>query len=106
MVLTVAQNVSGVVITSSPGPMPSAAKARCNPAVAELTASAWGDCTYALNSVSNCAVFGPVVNQPDRNVATTSLISSSPMVARLKGTVSSICPLPQVQAGVSVTLPL
>ncbi len=40
MTLTVAQNVSGVVMTSSPGPIPSAAKARCSPAVQEFTASA------------------------------------------------------------------
>src|SRR5437667_9398083 len=34
--LTEAQNVSGVVMTSSPGPIPSVANAVCSPAVATL----------------------------------------------------------------------
>ena len=40
MVFTVAQKVSGVVITSSPGPIPSATNERCRAAVQEFTASA------------------------------------------------------------------
>ena len=35
---TVAQNVSGVVITSSPGPRPATTQAKCSPAVQEFTA--------------------------------------------------------------------
>ena len=38
MTFTVAQKVSGVVITSSPGPISKAASARWSPAVQELTA--------------------------------------------------------------------
>ena len=38
---TVAAKVIGVVITSSPGPMPCASSARCRPAVAEESAAAW-----------------------------------------------------------------
>jgi hypothetical protein len=59
--------------------------ARCNPAVAELTASACGACTAAANSFSNCAVRGPLVSQPERRQATTSAISSSPIEGREKG---------------------
>src|SRR5215813_7082459 len=85
IVLTVEQNVRGVVITSSPGPMPSAAKARCRPEVAEFTANAYGARTYSPNSRSKRAVFGPVVNQPDFNVSITSSISSFPIAGRLNG---------------------
>ena len=38
----VAENVIGLVITSSPGPTPAASSARCSAAVHELTASACG----------------------------------------------------------------
>ncbi len=38
--LTVAQNVIGVVITSSPGPTPESTNARCSPAVQELSPTA------------------------------------------------------------------
>ena len=42
MTLTEAANVIGVVITSSPGPIPRVASAVCSPAVQELSASAPG----------------------------------------------------------------
>jgi hypothetical protein len=82
IVCTVAQNVIGVVMTSSPGPMPSAASATCNPAVAELTATACGPPVYSWKSRSKRAVRGPVVSHPDLSVSTTSLISSSPIEGR------------------------
>src|SRR6266705_4776254 len=63
--LTVAANVSGVVITSSPGPIRPTASAVCIPAVHELRASALGAETAAANSASNEATFGPVVIQSD-----------------------------------------
>src|SRR4030095_11209484 len=85
IVLTVEQNVKGVVITSSPGPMPRAASARWRPEVAEFTANAYGARTYSANSRSNLAVFGPVVSQPDFNVSITSSISSFPIAGRLNG---------------------
>ena len=47
--LAVAEKVSGVVMTSSPGPMPSAARARCSPAVAELTATVCCAPMYSAN---------------------------------------------------------
>ena len=64
-----AQNVIGVVITSSPGPISRPASARCKPAVAEFTATACGAPTYSLNSRSKRAARGPVVSQPDLNVS-------------------------------------
>src|SRR5215475_3168119 len=85
IVLTVEQNVRDIVITSSPGPMPNAAKARWRPEVAEFTANACGARTYSPNSRSKRAVFGPVVSQPDLNVSMTSSISSFPIAGRLNG---------------------
>ena len=82
MVCTVEQNVIGVVITSLPGPIPRAASARCNAAVAEFTATACGASTYSLKSRSKRAARGPVVSHPDRMVSTTSWISSSPIEGR------------------------
>src|SRR5947209_6510473 len=82
---TDAVKVSGVVITSSPGPTPSVARAVCSPAVHEFSASAPGASRYAANSVSKRWVFGPVVIQSERSVSTTSWISSSPMTGGAKG---------------------
>ena len=82
IVCTVEQNVNGVVITSSPLPIPSAASATCKPAVQEFRARACGESTYAAKSFSNCAVRGPVVSQPERRVAATSCNSSSPIEGR------------------------
>ena len=79
MTLTVAAHVSGVVMTSSPGPISLTARAVCRAAVHELTATAAGAETLAANSASNWATLGPVVIQSERRVSTTSAISSSPM---------------------------
>ncbi len=85
MSFTEAANVIGVVITSSPAPMPSVTSAVCRPAVHELSANAPGAPNAVANSVSNRLVFGPVVIQLDRNVSMTSAISSSPMQGGEKG---------------------
>jgi len=85
MTLAVAVNVSGVVMTSSPGPMFRAASATCIAAVQELSASVPGAPRYCENACSNCRVLGPVVIQGERSVATTSWISSSPMTGGEKG---------------------
>src|SRR6266851_7793095 len=69
----------GVVITASPGPMPSVANATCRAAVQEFTAKAAGAFTAPANTRSKRFTFGPVVIQSDRRVSTTSAISSSPM---------------------------
>ena len=76
MTFTDAAKVIGVVMTSSPAPMPSVTRAVCSPAVQELSASAPGAPRYAANSVSNRLVLGPVVIQSERSVSTTSSISS------------------------------
>ncbi len=82
-----AVKVCVVVITSSPGPMPSASSARCRPAVAEFTAMASSDGSprNSANAVSKRFAFGPVVTQPDFSVSTTSAISSSPISGRANG---------------------
>src|SRR5437773_4473875 len=82
---TEAVNVSGVVITSSPGPTPRVASAVCSPAVQELSASALGAPRCAANSASKRFVLGPVVIQSERRVSTTSRISSSPKCGGAKG---------------------
>src|SRR6202171_3295023 len=79
MTWTLEQNVMVVVITESPGPTPSAARATCIAAVPELTASAAGAPTISAKDRSKDCTLGPVVIQPDRRVSTTSLISSSPI---------------------------
>src|SRR5256884_223373 len=77
--LTEAQKVIGVVITSSPGPIPSVASAVCSPAVQEFSARAPGAPTNAANSRSNVRVLGPVVIQADLSVSTTASISACPI---------------------------
>ena len=80
-----AQNVSGVVMTSSPAPMPAASSDRCSAAVHELTAIAFWAPTQAPNSRSNFCTRGPVVSQPDASVASTSFASPAPMAGRANG---------------------
>jgi hypothetical protein len=75
----VAGQVIGVVITSSPGPTPSARSARCNAAVPEATAMTCFDSKYSAHRSSSSAERGPVVSQPERSVSATAAISSSPI---------------------------
>jgi hypothetical protein len=77
--LAEATNVSGDVITSSPGPMPAAATAAWSAAVPELTATAWLAPTAAATARSSSATAGPVVSQPERSAAVTACTSSSSM---------------------------
>src|SRR5436190_1025945 len=74
----VAGQVIEVVITSSPGPTPSATRARCIAAVPEETARACFAPTYSAKRRSSSAAFGPVVNHPDRIASVTAATSSSP----------------------------
>src|ERR1051325_2929138 len=85
MTLTDAAKVIGVVMTSSPGPMPRVTRAVCRAAVQELSASAPGAATYAAKAVSNRRVLGPVVIQSERSGPTTSSISSCPRGGGAKG---------------------
>src|SRR5262245_21690486 len=77
--LAVAGQVIGVVITSSPGPTPTASSARCSAAVPEATASTCSAWTYSAKRRSSSAARGPVVSQPERRVSATASISSSPI---------------------------
>src|SRR5436189_1840228 len=80
----VAGHVIGVVITSSPGPTPSAASERCSAAVPEASAST---CSASRNSFirsSSFAALGPLVSQPERSVSVTAAISSSPIAGGWK----------------------
>src|SRR6266581_3528630 len=90
---TEAVNVSGVVITSSPGPTPRVASAVCSPAVQELSASALGAPRCAANSASKRFVLGPVVIQSERSVSTTSRISSEEHTSELQSPVHLVCRL-------------
>src|SRR5690606_20220967 len=98
MAFAVAQNVSGVVMTSSPAPMPAASSDRCSAAVHEFSAIACGAPIHAANAASNAATRGPVVSQPDSSVATTSAISAS----LSDGRASATNPVPVVVTDISV----
>src|SRR3954451_12827182 len=74
----VAGQVIEVVITSSPGPIPSATRARCIAAVPEATASACVAPVYSAKRRSSSAARGPVVSQPERIASVTAAPSSSP----------------------------
>ena len=80
----VAGQVIGVVITSSPGPTPTARSARWSAAVPDATASACFAPTYSAKRRSSSAAFGPVVSQPERSVSATAAISSSPIAGGWK----------------------
>ena len=73
----VAGQVIGLVITSSPGPMPAATRERCNAAVPDATATACRAPVSSANRSSSSAARGPLVSQPDRNVSETASISAS-----------------------------
>ena len=88
MVFAVDVNVIGVVITSSPGPIPSDFKLKNRPAVHELRPTAYFDPEYFAKSSSNLFVRSPEVSQPERMVSRTSFSSSSPKQARWKGIIS------------------
>ena len=75
----VAGHVIGVVITSSPGPTPTASSARWSAAVPDATASTCSASTNSAKRRSSSAERGPVVSQPERRVSATASISSSPI---------------------------
>src|SRR5262245_26021140 len=82
--LAVAGHVIGVVITSSPGPTPSATSDRCSAAVPEASASTCSAPRYSCMRSSSFAAFGPLVSQPERRVSVTAAISSSPIAGGWK----------------------
>src|SRR5439155_20045389 len=80
----VAGQVIGVVITSSPGPTPSATRERCSAAVPDANARTCFASKYSAMRRSSSAARGPVVSQPERSVSATAAISSSPIAGGWK----------------------
>ena len=74
MTLAVAGQVTGEVMTSSPGPIESAASETCSAAVQELTAMACFTPRYSQNLPSSRCTFGPVVIQPERSESSTLVL--------------------------------
>src|SRR5437899_6157336 len=58
---TVAKNVYGVVMTASPGPIPSAMRIASNASVTDETPKACGDLQYPQIAFSNGFTFGPII---------------------------------------------
>jgi hypothetical protein len=83
--LTVETQVMEGVITSSPGPIFRALRARCIPAVAEDKATACFAPQYSLKASSNSAAFDPVVIHPERRTSETAEISFSEIEGFEKG---------------------
>src|SRR5579864_2637302 len=69
---TVAINVFGVVITSSPGPTPSRRRGKLRASVPVPTPTACGMPLSSAKRRSNCSTAAPSVNSPDRTSARTS----------------------------------
>src|SRR5215467_222522 len=93
MTSAVAVKVNGVVMTSSPGPRPSAHSERWSAPVQCATAIALRAPTYLANSFSNRFALGPVVIHPERKVSMTSRSSSGPIEGRWNGTWRMQCVL-------------
>src|ERR1039457_6334484 len=78
MMAAEATKVNGDVITSSPGPMPPASRARCRALVPEFTPMASAAPQYPANSSSNAATSGPRMNcafsRTPRPAASNSLL--------------------------------
>lgn len=71
--------VKGEVITSSPGPMPWARRARCSAVVPEEVATAWRTPHMAAKALSNSSTLGPWASIPDFRTAMMASFSSSPI---------------------------
>src|SRR5216684_4705175 len=72
--------------TSSPGPTPIVASARCRPVVHEVVATPWFAPTYAATAFSNSATFGPCVTHPLLIDSYGARASSSPSAGLVIGT--------------------
>src|SRR3954447_15243952 len=90
MTFAVAGQVIGVVITSSPGPTPSATSDRWSAAVPEASASTCSASRKSFIRSSNKAALGPLVSQPERSVSVTAAISSSPIAGGWKPSIVSL----------------
>src|SRR3569833_1769084 len=75
----------GVVITSSPGPMPAIRSAISIVQVPELKVRTGRPPKYSDSVASNAWTLGPLVIQPERSTSLTAAIVASSMVGREKG---------------------
>src|SRR5205814_5426194 len=85
MAFDVAMNEWLTVMTSSPGPTPSAASATCRAVVQLDTAQAYEVRTASANSRSNAATSGPCVTHPERMARRAASASCSPIHGRAMG---------------------
>src|SRR6266851_9831531 len=85
MVLTDAMNVNELVITSSPGPIPCARRARCRPVVPDDVAIACLAPVTRTNPASSSATLGPWASMPDSSTSITAAFSSGPIQGRETG---------------------
>src|SRR2546430_17266212 len=83
-------NVNDGTMTSSPGPMPAVARARCRPVVQDVVAMPCFAPTYAATAFSNSATFGPWVTHPDLIDSYGARASSSPSDGFVIGTFISL----------------
>src|SRR3982074_2811628 len=81
-------NVKDGTITSSPGPMPAVASARCRPVVHDVVAMPCFAPTYDATAFSNSATLGPWVTHPDLIDSYGARASSSPSDGFVIGTLS------------------
>ena len=77
--LALAAKVMGLVITSSPGPIPAASAAICSAAVPLLTATQYLAPVMRQSMLSSSRVRGPQVRHSLCRVSVTARISSSSM---------------------------
>ena len=87
--LAEATNEKDEVTTSSPGPMPSACRQRCRPAVPLETATAWRTPMRSAQARSKRGPIGPSESWPERSTSSTSSRSRSPMTGLASGMRSS-----------------
>src|SRR6185437_9523444 len=86
MTLAVATHEFGVVMTSSPGPMPAMRKAISMVQVPELKVRTGRPEKYSDKLDSKARTFGPLlVSQPERRTSVTSAMVASSRVGRVKG---------------------
>src|SRR5437763_1700031 len=83
-----AMNVNDGTMTSSPGPTPAVASARCRPVVQEVVAIPCFAPTYDATAFSNSATFGPWVTHPLLIASYGARASSSPSDGFVIGTLS------------------
>src|SRR5262252_379030 len=83
--LAVATQVIGVVITSSPGPIPAARSATSIVAVPLASARTGRPSNSRDSAASNSTVRGPDVIQPDARTSPTAAIVSASIDGRVKG---------------------